>query len=107
MCFVGSECFVLNVANHQVQCSINSRSVLRKGITFFRNIFLIKGGAVFLNFMCNFGAAIVIGLENPTFLVKRDIFIPKCTKGEGDPPVWKFWAKKSGLGPLCISVRPV
>ena len=28
-------------------------------------------------------------------LVKRDIFIPKCTKGEGDPPVWKTFLKKN------------
>ena len=26
--------------------------------------------------------AIVFGLENPTFLVKSHIFIPKCTEGE-------------------------
>ena len=26
---------------------------------------------------------IVIGLENPTFLVKSDIFIAKCTEGGG------------------------
>ena len=25
--------------------------------------------------------AIVFGLENPTFLAKSDIFIPKCTEG--------------------------
>ena len=30
--------------------------------------------------------AIVLGLENPSFLAKSDIFIPKCAGG-GDPLV--------------------
>ena len=31
--------------------------------------------------------AIVFGLENPPFLAKSDISIPKCTEGVGGPPV--------------------
>ena len=33
--------------------------------------------------LCEILVANVFGLENPTFLAKSDIFIPKCTQGVG------------------------
>ena len=35
--------------------------------------------------------AIAFGLENPTFLAKSEIPIPKCTEGGRGPPVWEVF----------------
>ena len=40
-------------------------------------------GSGILITLCEILVAIVFGLKNPTFLVKSDIFIHKCTEGGG------------------------
>ena len=46
-------------------------------MVFFRNISNIRGA------ICEILVAIVFGLENPSFLAKSHIFIPKSTEGRG------------------------
>ena len=46
--------------------------------------------------------AIVFGLENPTFLVKSDFWIPKCIEG-GGPPVSETFLKNSNF---CFDAFP-